>query len=386
MIPYGRQSISEEDITAVVDVLRSDYLTQGPAVPAFERALADYTGAAEAVVVNSATSALHLACLALGVGSKDAVWVPATTFVATANCARYCGANVDFVDVDIRTFNMDIDCLERKLEQASLDGNLPKVVIVVHMAGQPCDMSRVDSLSKKFNFNVIEDASHAVGSQYKNTATGSCEYSDITVFSFHPVKIITTAEGGAALTNSSTLASKMQLLRSHGVTRDAALMDCEPVGEWYYQQVELGFNYRMTDLQAALGLTQIKRLDSLVSTRQELVEVYRELLSELPIELPFVKDDCYSSFHLYIIRLNLAEISLDHKTVFSQLRSRGIGVNLHYMPVYLNPYYKKLGFREGYCPNAEEYSSCAISLPLHPGLQIEELQYVVDSLKEILSL
>ena len=384
MIPYGQQDISDADIEAVANVLRSDYLTQGKAVPAFESAISDYCAAQHAVAVNSATSALHIACLALGVGRGDVVWTSPITFVASANCALYCGAEVDFIDIDPLTYNISVECLEEKLLQAKESGRLPKVVIPVHLCGQPCQMARIHELSQLYNFKIIEDASHSIGGKYRGEAIGNCHYSDITIFSFHPVKIITTGEGGMALTNNPQLARRMQLLRSHGITREAGEMTQVTDGPWYYQQILLGFNYRMTDIQAALGLSQMSRLDEFVSRRHEIANQYAPLLAELPVKTPWQHRDGYSSFHLYVIRLKLAEIERTHREVFEALRSAGIGVNLHYIPVYRQPYYSAMGFKQGYCPEAELYYSEAISLPLFPGLSLSDQQSVVETLRAAL--
>jgi len=381
MIPYGRQDISEADIQAVVDVLRSDFLTQGPAVPAFEKAVADYCGAGHAVTVNSATSALHIACLALGVGKGDIVWTSPITFVASANCALYCGADVDFVDIDPRTYNLSTERMAEKLAQAEKSGRLPKVVIPVHLCGQPCDMAGIHALSQRYGFKIIEDASHAIGGKYKGEPIGNCRYSDITVFSFHPVKIITTGEGGMALTNDAQLVKRMQLLRSHGITRDTADMTHAPDGPWYYQQIELGFNYRMTDLQAALGLSQMQRLGEFVTRRHVIAKRYEQLLSALPVITPWQHPDGYSGLHLYVIRLKLAEIGKTHRQVFEALRAAGIGVNLHYIPVHRQPYYEGLGFKAGYCPEAEQYYAEAISLPMYPNLTEAQQDKVIESLR-----
>jgi UDP-4-amino-4,6-dideoxy-N-acetyl-beta-L-altrosamine transaminase len=388
-IPYGKQDINDEDISAVIDVLKSDFLTQGPVVPQFENAVAEYCNAQYGIAVNSATSALHIACLALDVRPADLVWTSATTFVASSNCALYCGAEVDFIDIDRDTFNINIDKLEQKLALANEIGRLPKVLIVVHMCGQPCDMEEIHTLSKKYNFKIIEDAAHAIGSSYQGFKTGGCQFSDITTFSFHPVKIVTTAEGGMAVTNNKDLAHKMRLLRSHGITRDESDMVKEPVGDWYYEQIMLGFNYRMTELQAALGLSQMSRLDEFVAQRNALAENYNGLLAGLPIEIPSVTRSKKSSFHLYVIRLKLDEITLSHSDIFSKLRSAGIGVNLHYMPVYLQPYYQNLMFSKGkfvkgYCIEAESYADNAISIPLYPSLTPEEQVRIANELKGIL--
>lgn len=385
VIPYGRQDISEADIQAVVDVLRSDFLTQGPAVPAFEKAVADYCGAQHAVAVNSATSALHLACLALGVGPGDRVWTSPITFVASANCALYCGADVDFVDIDPRTYNLDARLLASKLAQAEQEDKLPKVVIPVHLCGQPCDMQAIDALARRYGFKIIEDASHAIGGSYQGEQIGSCRYSGITVFSFHPVKIITTAEGGMALTNDAVLAERMALLRSHGITRDPARMTRESEGPWYYQQLELGFNYRMTELQAALGLSQMQRLDAYVARRHELARRYDQLLVSLPVATPWQHPDSYSGLHLYVIRLRSGSTGKSQREVFEALRAAGIGVNLHYIPVHRQPYYERLGFKLGHCPEAEKYYAEAISLPLYPTLTEEQQDRVIAALQTALA-
>ena len=385
MIPYGRQDIRQADIDAVVEVLRSDYLTQGPAVPAFEAAVAAKVGATHAVAVNSATSALHIACLALGVGPGDVVWTTPVTFVASANCALYCGAGVDFVDIDPRSYNMSVAALRDKLERAAADGRLPKVVIPVHLCGQPCEMAEIHALAQRYGFAVIEDASHAVGGRYRGEPIGNCRYSDITVFSFHPVKIITTAEGGLALTQREELAQRMQLLRSHGITRDPAQMSRAPDGPWYYEQVTLGFNYRMTDLQAALGLSQLARLDEYVTRRHALARRYDEALVGLPVLTPWQHPDSYSGLHLYVIRLQLERIGRSHREVFDALRAAGIGVNLHYIPVHAQPYYQALGFRTGQFPDAERYYAEAISLPLYPSMSDAQQAEVVAALREALA-
>jgi len=380
MIPYGRQDISEADIQAVVDVLRSDFLTQGPAVPAFESAVAARCGVPHAVAVNSATSALHLACLALGVGPGARVWTSPITFVASANCALYCGAQVDFVDIDPRTYNLSVACLEAKLGQAEKSGCLPHVVIPVHLCGQSCEMTRIHELGRRYGFKIIEDASHAIGGTYRNEPIGSCRFSDITVFSFHPVKIITTGEGGMAVTSDARLAKQMLLLRSHGITRDTGEMTRESDGPWYYQQIKLGFNYRMTDLQAALGLSQMKRLDEFIAQRHALFRRYDESLSRMPVVLPWQHPDSYSGLHLYVIRLKRNEIRTTHRAVFESMRAAGIGVNLHYIPVYRQPYYEELGFTAGHCPEAERYYAEAISLPMYPGLTEAEQDRVLRAL------
>ena len=386
MIPYGRQNISKADVEAVIEVLESDYLTQGPVVPRFERAISDYTGSSHAVATNSATSALHLACLALGLKQGDIVWTSPITFVASANCARYCGASVDFIDVELETQNICMSDLEDKLEKASKSGQLPKIVIPVHFAGLPCDMIRLQELSRQYGFRIIEDASHAIGSQYQNLRVGGCQHSDVAIFSFHPVKIITTAEGGVATTNDPILARRMTSLRSHGVTRETADFQRIPDGPWYYEQQELGFNYRMTEIQGALGLEQLKRLDQFVARRHRLAELYDDLLARLPLSRPsFESPTNYSALHLYTIRLKLDEIKRSRREIFDLLRSDGIGVNVHYIPVYLQPYYRDLGFKPGACPNAEKYYYSAISLPLFPDLKVDDLERVVDSLRRAIN-
>ncbi len=385
MIPYGKQDISQQDIDSVVDVLKSDFLTQGPQVPAFEKALTEHTGAQYALAVNSATSALHIACLALGLGEGDWLWTTPVTFVASANCGLYCGAKVDFVDIDSATYNMCPKKLEQKLITAKATGTLPKVVVPVHLCGQPCDMESIAKLAKEYGFKVIEDASHAIGGQYHEQPIGNCKYSDITVFSFHPVKIVTTAEGGAALTNQKELADKMALLRSHGITRDPEMMTEASHGGWYYQQVDLGFNYRMTELQAALGVTQMQRLDEFVAARHVLSKRYNQMLSELPLVLPYQLENTYSGLHLFVIRLKLDEISLTHKQVFDALRENGIGVNLHYIPVHTQPYYQAMGFTEGEFPESERYYQEAISLPMFHGMTEEQQNTVVRVVTEILT-
>ncbi len=380
MIPYGRQDVDEADVRAVVEVLRSDFLTQGPVVPRFEAAMTTYCGAGHAVATNSATSALHVACLALGVGLGDRVWTSAVTFLASANCARYCGADVDFIDIDPQTCNMSVDDLARRLEQAEQAGKLPKVVIPVHLGGQSCDMAAIHALSQRYGFHIVEDASHAVGGRYRDESVGSCRYSDVVVFSFHPVKIITTAEGGMALTNHAALARRMRLFASHGMTRDVGEMTKASDGPWYYQQIELGYNYRLTELQAALGLSQMQRLDEFVARRHAIARRYDELLAQMPVTPVVQHPDCYSGLHLYVIRLQLERLRRSHREVFELLRAAGIGVNLHYIPVYLQPYYQRLGFRAGHCPNAENYYSRAISIPMYAQLDAAKQDAVVAAL------
>ena len=383
-IPYGKQNINQADVDAVVDVLKSDFLTQGPQVPAFEKSVAQLVGAQHALAVNSATSALHIACLALGLGKGDVLWTSPITFVASSNCALYCGADVDFVDVDSQTYNMSISALKLKLEQAKKDNKLPKIVVPVHLCGQPCDMAKIYALSQEYGFKIIEDASHAIGGKYQGTYVGAGQYSDITIFSFHPVKIVTTAEGGMALTNDAKLAQKMDLLRSHGVTRNQDLMSKEPEGPWYYQQVDLGFNYRMTELQSALGISQMHRLEQFVAKRHDIAKVYNQILQNLPVVLPYQLPETYSGLHLYVIRLKLDEISKTRKEVFELLREKGIGVNVHYIPVHTQPYYENLGFKQGDFPEAESYYASAISLPMYPDLTQMQIEYIYQTLKEIL--
>ena len=382
MIPYGKQDITQADIDAVVDVLKSDYLTQGPQVPLFEEAVASYCGAEYGVAVNSATSALHIACLALGLGEGDWLWTSPNTFVASANCALYCGAQIDFVDINPQTYNMSVSALEQKLQQAKQTNTLPKIVIPVHFAGQSCEMRDIYALSIEYGFKIIEDAAHAIGGKYLGKPIGGCQYSDITVFSFHPVKIITTAEGGIATTNNQQFADKMTLLRSHGVTRDEDLIDrCD--GPWYYQQVDLGFNYRMTELQAALGLSQFERLDEFVAKRHELAKKYDEDLACLSLIKPYQSENTHSSYHLYPVYLNAAD--KDRKTVFEALRQAGIGVNVHYIPIHTQPFYQRLGFKQGDFPIAEDYYHNAISIPLHQSLSEVDQKKVVASLFEVLA-
>ncbi len=384
MIPYGRQEINQEDVDAVVSVLKSDFLTQGPMVQRFEKMVASHVGAQYAIAANSATSALHIACLALDLSSGDWLWTTPITFVASANCGIYCGASVDFVDIDPITYNLCPKALEAKLIKAKEIGRLPKILVAVHLCGQPCDMEAINSLSNRFGFKVIEDASHAIGSKYKNEFIGNCRYSDITVFSFHPVKIITTAEGGVATTNNSNLAHRMELLRSHGITRDPKYMTHRPDGPWFYQQIALGYNYRMTDLQAALGVSQMNRLDSYVAKRHLLSDRYDELLKDFPVTTPKKYSDRYSALHLYVIRLHLDLIKKTHREVFESLRYAGIGVNLHYIPIHAHPYYQQIGFRAGDFPQAERYYREAISLPMYQTLTTIEQDAVVGALGVIL--
>jgi len=384
MIPYGRQTISDADIQAVVDVLHSDFLTQGPVVPKFESVIASYCQAQYAIATNSATSALHLACMALGVKPGDVVWTSPITFVASANCARYCGAAVDFVDIDPQTYNLSVEGLADKLQEAERIGRLPKVVIPVHLCGQSCDMDAIHELSKRYAFKIVEDASHAIGGRYKDEPIGNCKYSDITIFSFHPVKIITTGEGGMALTNDPGLAKHMQELRSHGITREVADMTGPPDGPWYYQQLSLGFNYRITDIQAALGLSQFQKLDEFVTARHQIAKRYNELFGKLPIVIPFQHPDSYSAMHLYVIRLKLDEIQRTHTQVFEAMRCAGVAVNLHYIPLYRQPYYRQFGYVYDDFPNAEKYYAEAISLPIYPALTEMQQEKVFDSIRTAL--
>ena len=384
MIPYGRQDITQADVDAVVGVLQSDFLTQGPQVPKFEQLVASHVGAKHALAVNSATSALHIACMAFGLGPGDWLWTSPVTFVASANCALYCGAQVDFVDIDPRTFNLCPQALERKLKMSQQQGKLPKVVVPVHLCGQPCDMAAIHALSLQYGFNIIEDASHAIGGRYQGEFIGNGYFSDITVFSFHPVKIITTAEGGMAMTNNDDLAHKMDLFRSHGITRDPAHMTQEPDGPWYYQQIDLGYNYRMTELQAALGLSQMKRLDDYVARRHTLARRYDTLLADLPLNLPRQHPDSYSAFHLYVVRLQLDKLSQTHRMVFEALREQGIGVNLHYIPVHTQPHYQLMGLKPADFPEALRYYAEAISLPMYQTLTEDQQDRVVTVLEDVL--
>lgn len=384
MIPYGKQDINQADIDAVIEVLKSDFLTQGPKVPLFEKTISEYCSVEYSVAVNSATSALHVACLALGLEKDHVLWTTPNTFVASANCGLYCGAQVDFVDIDPQTYNMCAAALEEKLIQAKLTGKLPKIVTPVHFAGQSCDMQKIHKLGHEYGFSIIEDASHAIGGKYLDQPVGSCQFSDITVFSFHPVKIITTAEGGLATTNSRELAEKMQLFRSHGVTRDSKLITKHSEGGWYYEQVVLGYNYRMTELQAALGVSQMQRLDHFVMQRHILQQRYRELLSSLPLVLPYQFEDSYSALHLYPVQLQLEFIDKSRSEVFQSLRESGLGVNVHYIPVHTQPYFQSMGFKEGDFPNAEFYYSREISIPLYHGMTFEQQDKVIAILKHIL--
>ena len=382
MNPYGRQDINQTDIDAVVEVLRSDFLTQGPAVPRFEQCVANYAGANYAIATNSATAALHIACLTLGIGPGDWVWTSPVTFVASANCALYCGARIGFVDIDPRTYNLCPSDLERRLSVAAENGCLPKLLVVVHLSGQSCDMAAIYMLAQVYEFKIIEDASHAIGGRYKGETIGCGRYSDITVFSFHPVKIITTAEGGMALTNNEQLADRMSLLRSHGITRDAGAMTQNPDGPWYYEQLALGYNYRMTDMQAALGISQMRRIDAFVSRRMELAQRYDQLLRVLPVTTPWQHPDSNSCWHLYVIRLNPELTGRTRLQVFESLREQGVGANLHYIPIYRQPYYQGMGFMPAEYPEAEKYYEQAISLPMFPGMDDGKQELVVNALQK----
>ena len=377
MIPYGRQQISQEDVAAVVEVLNSDYLTQGPMVPQFEKEIIDKLGAKYAVAVSSATAALHISCLALGLGDGDWLWTSPNTFVASANCGLYCGAKVDFIDINPKTYNIDIDVLKSKLEKADAIGLLPKVIVAVDFSGQSCDMKSIYILSQKYGFKVIEDASHAIGGKYKNKPIGNCDYCDIAVFSFHPVKIITTGEGGMALTNNGLIDASLKRLRSHGITRDESLMEKGSHGGWYYEQIELGFNYRMTDIQAALGLEQLKHLDEFVIKRKEIASKYNKSLKKLPLILPWHHPDSDSAHHLYVVQID--NLKTQHKRInfYEFMQRNGINVNVHYIPVYKQPYYAELGYIREDFTQAELYYSNCLSLPIFPGLQKYEQDKVI---------
>ncbi len=384
VIPYGRQDIDEEDINTVVQILKSDWLTQGPVIDEFEQATAAMCDAKFAIAVTSATAALHLACLAIELGQGDILWTSPNTFVASSNCALYCGASVDFVDIDEKTYNLSVSALEEKLNWAKQHNKLPKAIVVVHFAGQSCDMKAIKMLIEPYGIKLIEDASHAIGGRYQETKIGSCTYSDITIFSFHPVKIITTGEGGMLLTNSETLKTKLQQLRSHGITRDPNLMMGESEGAWYYQQIALGYNYRITDIQAGLGLSQLKRINHFIQRRRELANQYDKQLATLPIITPWQSPDCYSTYHLYPIQIK-PEALLSRKMIFDSLREMNIGVNVHYIPVHTQPYYQRLGFKKGNFPVAEAYYERAISLPLHYRLTENQQSYIINSLSKILT-
>lgn len=383
-IPYGRQDISQNDIDAVVQTLQSEFLTQGPAIEAFENAVALYAGAKFAIAVNSATSALHIACLAAGLGPQDLFWTTPNSFVASANCGLYCGAEVDFVDIDPQTYNLSPLALEKKLAEAKKQGRLPKLIIPVHFAGQSCEMVKIKELADSYQIKIIEDASHAIGGSYTEKKIGSCEFSDMTVFSFHPVKVMTTGEGGMILTNSPDLYDRLLRLRTHGITRDSSAMEGASHGPWYYQQIELGYNYRITDIQAALGLSQLKRLDEFVTKRHQIAATYNQQLKQLPLTLPFQHTDTYSAYHLYVIQLNEAA-KQDRPKVFNKLRESGLGVNVHYIPIHTQPYYQKMGFQLGDFPNAEAYYESAISIPMYPGLSESDQASVIQYLQSALA-
>jgi UDP-4-keto-6-deoxy-N-acetylglucosamine 4-aminotransferase len=385
MIYYGRQDINETDIRAVEEVLRSDFLTQGPAIERFEGKVAEYCGARYAVAVTNATSALHIACLAAGIGKGDLVWTTPITFTASANCARYCGADVDFVDIDADTYNMSVDALEEKLQTAKKHGCLPNLVIPVHLAGQSCDMKRMKALSEVYGFRLLEDASHAIGADYADGKVGNCAFSDMVVFSFHPVKIITTGEGGMVLTNDKMLYEKLNLYRSHGITRDAAKMSHESDGPWYYQQITLGYNYRMTDIQAALGASQMERIDAFVARRRSLVARYNIALQDFPVKTPYVMEGADPSWHLYIVRIDFANVTKTKQEIFAEMAEKGIALNLHYIPVHTQPYYEAFGHRPEECPNAMDYYREALTLPLYPELMDSEQDQVVEALREVLT-
>ena len=384
MISYGKQDINQADIDSVIDVLRSNFLTQGPQVPLFENTVTSYCNAKYAVAVNSATSALHIACLSLGLTEGDWLWTSPNSFVASANCGLYCGAQVDFTDIDPLTYNLSVTELEKKLIQAKQEDKLPKIVIPVHFAGQSCNMKKIFSLSREYGFRIIEDASHAIGGKYLDKPIGGCQYSDITVFSFHPVKIITTAEGGLATTNSKDLAEKMQLYRSHGITRDESLMTDRADGAWYYQQVDLGFNYRMTELQAALGVSQMNRLNEFITKRHILQERYDSLLGSLPIIKPYQDKDSYSALHLYSIQIDLDKANKNRQQVFNELREGGIGVNVHYIPIHIQPYYRQFGFKDGDFPISESYYNRALTIPLFHFMTFNQQDQIVSILRKIL--
>ena len=386
MIPYGCQEITETDIAEVEKVLRSDFLTQGPTVPKFEKAVASYCGAKHAVAVNSATSALHIACLSLGLSQGDWLWTSPNTFVASANCGRYCGADIDFVDIDPKTYNMSIDALSEKLIKAEKLGKLPKIVVPVHFAGQPCNMHSIYDLSKRYGFKIIEDASHAIGASYNKIKVGSCTHSDITVFSFHPVKIITTAEGGMALTNNKDIADKISRLRTHGITKNKKKMEERPENEiWNYQQIELGFNYRMNDIQAALGLNQMKRLDKYVKRRHKIAKYYDTKLKNLSLKTPWQLPNVYSSYHLYPIIIKANSDFKTQRQVYDELKKNDILANLHYIPVHRHPYYENLGFKKNDFPIAEKLHQEIISIPMYPAIQDEHQEYVVETLRKVMT-
>ena len=382
MIPYSHQSISSDDINAVVEVLESDFLTQGLGVPTFEKAVCKYTGGKYGLAVNSATSALHLSCLALGLKKNDWLWTSPITFVASANCGLYCGAKIDFVDIDSNTWNISIEKLESKLKKAERENRLPKILVAIHLCGLSCDMVEINKLSKKYGFNVIEDASHAIGGKFQNKRIGSCSYSDMTVFSFHAIKGITTGEGGMVVTNNKYLADQIELLRNHGITRNKSLMSVEADGQWYYQQIELGYNYRMTDIQAALGSSQLKRLDQFILRRHEIAKLYDEQFVDLPLKFQQTTPEKYSGMHLYVLRLMKGKMKKSRQKVFDELRENDIGVNVHYIPIHLQPFYRKFGFQEGDFAEAEFYYKEAISLPIYPDLADEEINSIINTVRK----
>tara|TARA_B100001059_G_C17821947_1_gene578852 strand:+ start:1106 stop:2266 length:1161 start_codon:yes stop_codon:yes gene_type:complete len=380
LIPYSTQTITEEDVKAVLNVLNSKFLTQGPKIPSFEKIVTQYCGSNYGVAVNSATSALHIACIALGLKEGDLLWTSPNSYVASANCALYCGAEVDFVDIDPLTYNLCPIKLEEKLVKAKKNNRVPKIVVPVHFAGQPCDMKEIKVLSKKYGFKILEDASHSIGAEYKGKRIGACEFSDITVFSFHAVKIITTGEGGMAITNDFKLFKSMQLLRSHGVTRDLNLMKGKPHGKWYYQQIDLGFNYRITEMQAALGISQMKSIDKNIKKRHILKDRYDKTLENFPIQIPYNKSSNYSSLHLYPIQIRKNSKLINRKKVFDKLVFCNIGVNVHYIPIHTQPYYKKMGFKESDFPASVSYYNNALSLPLFPNMTTKEQDKVIEAL------
>ena len=384
MIFYGKQSVNDDDIESVIKILKSDFLTQGPTIERFEKCVAEYCGAKYAVAVTNATSALHIACLSAGLGAGESLWTSPITFTASANCGRYCGADVEFVDIDENNYNMSVSALEQKLQDAEKIGKLPKIVVPVHLAGQSCDMKKIFELAEKYNFTILEDASHAVGADYLGAKVGACTYSDMAVFSFHPVKIITTGEGGMILTNRKDLYEKLLLYRSHCITRNPALMTHESDGAWYYQQIDLGFNYRMTDIQAALGLSQMQRLNEFVERRRKLAARYDELLKDFPLKTPYVSPDANPSWHLYIVRVDFNKVKKSKQQIFDEMKAHGVTLNLHYIPVHTQPYYEKLGHRAEECPNSLEYYREAMTLPLYYSLTDDQQDEVVKSLSAVL--
>jgi UDP-4-amino-4,6-dideoxy-N-acetyl-beta-L-altrosamine transaminase len=382
MIPYAKQDISDEDIDSVIEVLKSDFLTQGNKVPLFEDIISERVGAKYALAANSATSCLYLSCLSLGLSKEDILWTSPITYVASANCALYCGAEVDFVDIDPLTWNISVEILEEKLKTARKIKKVPKILVLVHLAGNPCDLQKVFDLSKEYGFSIIEDASHALGSKYSGEHIGSSVYSDISVFSFHPVKNITTGEGGMILTNNQKLSEKIHLYRSHGITRDTKKMINKEEGLWYYEQLLLGFNFRMSDIHAALGISQMNSLDKFISKRNELSQIYTEELKGLPLTIQRVRKEDLSAWHIFVIRLKLSELKLSRLEIYNSLRNKGIGVNVHYIPVHLHPFYKNLGFNKGDFPNSENYYDGAITIPMFTKLKKKEIKYVIQALKE----